>query len=249
MCPCQDITRDLPNAFQWGLRLHRLHLNRISFPKHLHLLHSSRNLVGLHLQEAFEPLHPSIEALTDALSGMDQLQSLSLHCSSTTNYVFPPSPPNQRVVLPALTRLLFGGIAKYLERFVVRIDAPRLRDIQVRVLDEPIFYLSGLGNFIDRIEIHKSHHEAHILASAHAISISLPQPGTPTCFKFTLFSEQLSNQQSVVFRIIPHFSAFFLNVEDLRISATQPKTQRSSREDSISSRSGDGQELSIHSQG
>ena len=216
----------LPSAFRWAPRLRRLHLTRIAFPALLRLLYSSRNLVDIHLHNPLD--HFSIEVLTDAMSGLAQLRSISLHFSSTTSYVFPPSPPSQRAVLPALTRLLFRGMAEYLERLILKIDAPCLGDIQATVIDKSIFCLARLGDFIDRIEMHKSHHHARILTSEHAISISLTQPGAPTCFKLRLFSEQLSEQQRVMFRIIPHFSAFFLNVEELCISATRPSNQKDS---------------------
>jgi hypothetical protein len=61
----------LPSSFQWGPRLRRLHLTRVAIPALLQLLYSSTNLVDLQLHEALN--HPSIEALTGALSGMAQL--------------------------------------------------------------------------------------------------------------------------------------------------------------------------------
>ena len=216
----------LPSTFRWGPRLRTLRSTRVAFPVFPQLLSPSQNLVDLHLHNPLD--HFSIEVLTDALSGLAQLRSMSLHFSSTTSYVFPPSPPSQRVVLSTLTRLLFRGMAEYLERLVLEIDAPRLGDIQVTVVDKSVFCLARLGDFIDRIEMRKSYHHARILGSENAVSISLMQPGALTCFKLQLFSEQLSEQQRVMFRIIPHFSAFYLNVEDLCISATRPSSQKHS---------------------
>jgi hypothetical protein len=216
----------LPSTFLWGPRLRRLHLTRIASPALLQLLHSSRNLVDLQLHEALN--HFSTEVLTDALSGMARLRSLSLHIPSTTNYVSPSSPPAQCVVLPALAHLKFRGISDFLEGLVPRIDAPRLRDIQVTVVDEFIFYLSRLRKFIDRIEMDKSLHQAHILSSERAIAISLTRPVVPMCFNFRLFSELSSEQLSAEFRSLPHFPAFFLDVKDLSISATRPSSQRDS---------------------
>ena len=216
----------LPNSFQCGPQLRRLHLTRISFPTLLRLLYSSRNLVDLRLHEALNSWYFTMEELTDALSGMAQLQSLSLHFPPNTDYISPPPPPYRRVVLPALTRLSFRGPAKYLERLVLRIDAPRLGDIQVTLFDKSVIDLSRLGEFIDRIGMHMSYHQAHILSSEHAISITLMRPGAPTYLKLRLLGEQ-SEQLSVVFRILPHFSAYFLNVEDLHIglSTVRPSNQ------------------------
>ena len=219
----------LPSTFLWGPRLRRLHLTRIGIPGILRLLYYSRNLVDLQLHEALN--HCSIEILTDALSGMAQLRSLSHHVSSTIDHVFPPTPPDHRVVLPALTRLDFRGIAKYLECLVHMLDTPRLADIQIALLDIYFFNLSSLGEFIDRIGMHKSHHQARILSSDHEISISLTQrqPEAPTCLKLRLFSTILGEQLSVMSRICLHFSPFLLNVEDLRISAARPSSQGDSR--------------------
>jgi hypothetical protein len=213
----------LPSSFLWGPRLRRLHLARITSPALLQLLHSSRNLVDLQLHDVLN--HFSTEVLTDALSGMAQLRSLFLHVPFMTNYVSPSSPPAQRAVLPALTHLKFRGISEYLERLAPTIDAPRLRDIRVTVVDKVIFYLPRLSKFIDRIEMDKSLHQGHIISSGRAITISLTQPEAPTYFKFRLLSSLPSERLSTMFRTLPHFSTFFLHVKDLRISATRPSSQ------------------------
>ena len=214
----------LPSSFRWGPCLRRLHLTRIALPAIIHLLYSSTNLVDLQLREALDPQYLSMDVLANALSGMAQLRSLSLHFPSITHSLFlSSSRPNQRFILPALTRLDFRGISESLERLVLRIDAPRLRDIQVALVDKFTFFLSTLGNFIDRIEMHKSPHQASILSSEHSITISLTRPGVPTCFKLQLLSQLLSEQLSAVIQILLH-SAYLLNVEDLRISATRPPT-------------------------
>ena len=220
-----SVSLDLPSSFRWGPRLRRLHLNRISSPALFQLLHSSKNLVDLQLHGALNPRYLSMEVLTNALSEMAQLRSLSLHFPSITGSVFPPSPPNQRVVLPALVHLDFRGISEYLERLVLRIDTPRLRDIQVTMVDEPFLYLSTLVDYTDRIDMHKSPYQARILSSEHAITISLTRLGAKTCVKLRLISELLSYQLSVVTQIFLR-SAYLLNVEDLCISITRPPSQK-----------------------
>jgi hypothetical protein len=221
----------LPSTFQWGPRLRRLHLTSLAFPTLLQLLHSSRNLVDLQLHEVLNPSHFSPEALTSVLSGMAQLQSLSLHFLSTArwpHYRAPPPPSGERVVLPVLNRFKFRGNAQYLEGLVSRIDAPRLGDIEVTFFSGNIFKLPEFIVFIDRIEMHKSHRRAHILSSERAISISLIQPGAPTCLTFQLFCEALSDQLLSMARICNHFSSFLLNVEDLRITAMRQSRQEDS---------------------
>ncbi|KAH9171662.1 hypothetical protein EDB89DRAFT_1970291, partial [Lactarius sanguifluus] len=156
---------------------------------------------------------------------MAQLRSLSLHFPSTANSLATTPQSGKHVVLPSLTRLNFRGTAEYLEVLVARIDAPCLRDIEVTFFDKLIVEVSKLGKFIDRIEIHKSHRQAHILFSERAISISLIQPGTPTCLKLQLFCEPLSEQLLFMTRVCNHLSASLFNVEGLRISTTRPPGQ------------------------
>ena len=219
--PRNSVPLTLPRAFRWGTRLRCLKLTRIIVPLLLQLLYSSRNLVDLQLHEVFDPQKISPEVLTNTLSRMTQLRSLSLHIPFTTDRNGISPRPRKRVVLPALTSLNFRGNTKYLEDLVARIDAPRLRGIKVTFLNESIFDLSKLTKFIDQIEMHKSHRRADILLSERDISISLTQPGSPTNIKLQVL-KQLSDSELLysMDRICQYFSAVFSNVEDLRISAT-----------------------------
>ena len=212
----------MPSAFWWGPGLRRLCSTRIAFPSLLQLLHSSRNLVDLQLHEAFNPWDFLPEALTNALSGMARLRSFSLYFLSTDNYITLPSPHKERVSLPALTHLDFRGIHIYLEDLVAGIDAPRLGDIEVTFFNESVYYLPKLREFIDRIDMHNSHSQANIISSERAISISLAQPGTPTCLKLQLICDSLSAQLLAMARICNFLSACLFNVKDLRIFATRP---------------------------
>ncbi|KAH9020824.1 hypothetical protein EDB84DRAFT_1581002 [Lactarius hengduanensis] len=218
----------LSSVFLWCQRLRCLHLTRtaFNFPALLQLLYRSRDLVDLQLHEVLNPLHFSPEVLTNVLSGMAQLRSLSLHFTSTANnaILLPESSGwGSRAVLPVLTRLNFRGTFQYLERLVPRIDAPRLEDIELAFLNKNIIGFPKLREFVNRIETHKSHRRAHILSSERAISISLIQPGAPACFKLQFFcGKQLSEQLLFMTRVCDHLSATLFNVEDLHISTTRP---------------------------
>ncbi len=212
----------LPSTFRWGPRLRSLHLTRITFPAPLQLLFSSRNLVDLQLHEVLCPWYFSPEALTNALSVMAQLRSLSFHFLSSANCINVPPLSGKRVVLPALTRLDFRGFDAYLGCLVARIDAPLLGDIEITYFDDPISDVPKLCGFIDRIEMQKSHRQAYILSSERAISISLTQRGTPTRLKLQVFRKLLSEPLLSVAQIYGHFSAFLFGVEDLRVNATRP---------------------------
>jgi hypothetical protein len=228
LLPQDNVPLSLPRAFRWGSRLRRLHTTRIFIPSLLRLLHSSRNLVDLQLHGVLNPWRFSAEALTNTLSGMSRLQSLSLHFLSIDYYLVPPLLPGERVVLSVLNRLNFRGFAEYLDDFVARIDTPRLRDIEVTFTNKIVFDLSKLSGFIDRIGMHNFNRRAHILHPGHAISISLIQPGAPTSLKLRLvFREPIAEQLLFLGRGCSPFSTF--NVEDLRISASRPSSLDDSR--------------------
>ena len=223
------LQQTLPNnAFGWGPRLRSLHLTRIAYVGLPQLLYSSRKIVDLQLHEVLSPWLLSPESLTDALSGMALLQSLSLHFLPTTNHIGRHLPYGERVVLPSLTRLNFRGIAVYLEDLVSGIDAPHLSDIEITFFNESVSDFSKLCEFIDRIQIHKSPRRANISFSEYALSISLIQPGAPTFLKFQLFCEPLALQVSFMARICGHFP-FLFNVEELYICATRQSRPDDSR--------------------
>ncbi|KAI9451044.1 hypothetical protein BJY52DRAFT_1419288 [Lactarius psammicola] len=223
-----SMLQTLPSAFRWGPRLRSLHSTRIAFPELLQLLHSSRNLVDLQLHEVINPWHLSPEALTDALSGVPQLQSLSLHLLSTADYIAldlaPPPLPGGRVVLPVLTRLDFRGSAQYLEGLLTRIDSPCLQvwDIKVTLFNEFIFDPSKLSEFINRIGLQKSHLRADILSSERAISISFTRPEAPSRLELQVSFKTSALQLEHMVQICKGLSTFLRGVEHLRISATQP---------------------------
>jgi hypothetical protein len=80
---------------------------------------------------------------------------------------------------------------------------------------------SKLPTFIDRTGMPKSHRRADILVSDHSISISLTQPGDPTCLKFQLSCMPLSDHLPFMAQICAQFSTFLFNVEDLLINLTR----------------------------
>ena len=216
----------LPRTFWWRPRLSCLHLTRIAFPAFLPLLYTSGNLVDLQLHEVPGPWPIPVDQFVRVLSGMAQLRTLSLHLLSTADAFSSSSDsslklPRKRVILRVLNRLSFRGTTKYLEDMVEIIDAPRLGDIEIASSDDTIFDLSNLSQLIDRVELHRSHHRAHISSSEGDISISFIQTGAPTCFVLKLLCNSLWAQLSSMSRIRAHFPALVLNVEDLRIDVTR----------------------------
>jgi hypothetical protein len=207
----------LPNTFRWGERLHTLHVTRIAIPALPQLLSSSTALVDLHLHNIPMAGYFSPQVFANALSGASHIQTLSLHFLSfppRRNYVGLP-PPGHRIVLPALTCFKYRGISKYLDSFVARVDAPRLRDLDITFFSQPTMDALQLGQFIERIGMQTSFAEADIQATANAISISSGNSGTSTRLRLQISCEQLDWQVSSMAQICDQFSPFLIGVKHL----------------------------------
>ena len=217
----------LPSAFWWGHRLRTLHSTRIAFPTLPQLLLPSQDLVDIQLNEIPGVGYFSPEAFANALCGMTQLQTLSLHFLSSTprrNYLSLPPPPGDRVVLPALAHFKYRGTSKYLDSLVARIDTPHLGDIDITFFSQPTLDASQLGLFINRIEMWRSPLRAGILSSGGAISVPFTQPGTITRFALQISCEQLDWQLFSISQICGQFSSFLFSVEDLTIMTAGPSS-------------------------
>ena len=222
----------LPITFRWGQGLRRLHSTGIELPALLLPLYSKFpiNLIDLQLHEAFLPLQISPLTLKFLLGKATQLRSLSLHFRYTTNYDFSLPPYGERTVLPALTRLNYRGRITYLERFVARIDAPCLEDVEITSFDDPILIHSKLIGLIDWMETHKSRRGAHHFSSDPTVLIS-PQkgPGAFTRLNLQSLSKPSLMQISSMTQISLDFSPFLRN-NDLHIRMTQPSDSSHSGE-------------------
>ncbi len=220
-----NVQLTLPSAFRWGPRLRTLHSTRIAFPSLPQLLSPSQDLVDLQLHEIPSDGYFYPEAFADALSGMTQLQTLSLHFLSLPprrNYLGLPPPSGERSVLPALTCLKYRGTSKYLDNLVARIDAPHLGDIDITFFNQPTMDASQFGRLIDRIEMLRSQFRADVLTSERAISISFTQPNAPTRLELRISCEQFDWQLSSMAQICNYFSPFLFRVEVLGIKTAQP---------------------------
>ena len=214
----------LPSAFRWGVRLRTLHLTRVAIPILPELLSPSTGLVDLRLHKIPKIGYFSPDAFATALSKMTHLRLLSLHFLSFTlprNYHDFPPQSGERVALLSLTSLKYRGTSEYLDSFVARIDAPRLRDIDIRFFSQPTMVAFQLSRFINRIEMLKSHRQANILSSENAISISFTQPEAPLRLELQISCKLLARQLSCMAQICIKLSSFLRGVEDLCISVTR----------------------------
>jgi hypothetical protein len=219
-----NIQLTFPSTFRWGPRLRTLHSTRIIFPSFPQLLAPSQGLVELQLHEISKAGYFSPEAFANALSGMTQLRSLSLHFFSLPtrrNYLGLPPQSEERVVLSALTFFKYRGTSKYLDTLVARIDAPRLQDFDITFFSQPTMDALQLGRFIRRIEMQRSFTQAVVQISAQDISISLTDLNTSTPLRLRISCKQLDWQLSSMAQVCDQFSPFLFHAVRARIDTTQ----------------------------
>ncbi|KAH9178374.1 hypothetical protein EDB89DRAFT_1170790 [Lactarius sanguifluus] len=224
------------SAFWWGHRLRILHSTRIAIPSLPQLLLPSQNLVDLQLHDIPRAGYFSPEAFANALCGMTQLETLSLHFLSLPprrNYIGLPPPPGDHVVLPALTRFKYRGISKYLDNLVARIDAPRLEEIDITFFNQPTLDASQLGLFINRTETWEPPLRARIISSEDAISISITftQPVAFEQLSLQISCERLDWQLSSITQICDHFPSSLSSVEDLGFETIGPSNASDDTDD------------------
>ena len=221
-----NVQRTLPSTFLWGPRLRTLHSTGIAFPSLPPPLLPCQDLVDIQLHEIPSAGYFSPEAFANALSGTNQVRSLSLHFLSLPprrNFIYFPPALGERIVLTALTILEYRGTSKYLDSFVARIEAPRLRDIEITLFSQPTMDASQLGRFIERTEIHTSLIQADVVTSAHAVSISFADlnTSTPPSLRLQISCKQLDWQLSCMAQVCDQFSPFLSLVEELSINTSQ----------------------------
>ena len=220
-----NVQLSFPNSFHLGPRLRTLTLIRTAIPSFPRLLSPSRFLVDIQLHGIPITGYFSPEAFVNALSGTTQVRSLSLHFSSLPprrNYFGLPPESGERIVLPALTCLKYRGTSKYLDRFVARIDAPCLSDIDITFFYQPTIDTSQLGRFIERVEMHTSLIQVDVETSVHAISISFTDSSASTPLRLQISCKQLDWQLFCMAQVCAQISPFLSPVVILGISTAQP---------------------------
>jgi len=141
----------LPSTFS-ARNLRNLVLQGVGFPTEMPLFTYLTTLVTLTLTRIparyyFHPGH-----LVTQLQGLLHLEELSIGFAvpiplpSTEGELLPA--PMPQVTLPTLKRLMFRGVAVYLENLVAQINAPLLEQLTVTLFFELAFTLVALTQFI-----------------------------------------------------------------------------------------------------
>jgi hypothetical protein len=229
-----DLKLTLPSTFKWGPRLRTLHSTRIAIPTLPQILSPPTSLVDLQLHEIPKLGCFSPDAFANALLGAVHLKTLSLHFLSLPprrNYLSFPLPSGPRVVLPALTSFKYRGTSKYLDSLVAKIDAPRLKDIDITFSSQPTMDASQLGRFIERTDMQISLLQADIESSAHAISISFTDSSASTPLRLQILCKPLDWQLSSMAQICDQCSPFLFRFNNFGINTTQSSSGRDDIDD------------------
>ena len=147
----EEMSLALPSTFL-AQNLRHVDLQGVGFPTQLPLFTYFTTLVTLTLTRIpasyyFHPGH-----LVSQLQGLLHLEELSIGFAvpiplpSTERELLPP--PMLRVTLPTLRRLMFRGVAVYLEDLVAQINTPLLEELVITLFFEFAFTLASLTQFI-----------------------------------------------------------------------------------------------------
>jgi hypothetical protein len=174
----RNIKVTLPDTFLGGStpRLQTLSMRGISFPALPKLLLSASHLVRLGLLDIPNSGYISPEAIAACLSTLNNLEQLDITFNSPRSRpdrATQRPPPLTRSILPALTHFAFKGVSEYLEDLVARIDAPRLRTVNITFFNRLIFDVLQLSQFISRVEALKVLDQARISFLHTSIDITV----------------------------------------------------------------------------
>jgi len=146
----EDISLVLPSTFR-APNLRYLELQGVDFPTALPLVPYFTTLVTLTLTRIPAPYYFHPGQLVTQLQSLLHLEELSIGFAvpiplpSTETELLPA--PLPRVTLPTLKRLMFRGVAVYLENLVAQINTPLLERLVVTLFFEVAFTLVSLKQF------------------------------------------------------------------------------------------------------
>jgi len=220
----------LPSEFLGGStpQLRHIDLDGTPFPALPRLLSSATNLIFLRLYEIPITGYFSPEALVAGLDATPKLKSFEIcfshpHPTSASQGSDSPRTYSQpRAALTALTDFQFRGDSEYLEDLVARIDAPNVEQSNITLLDERMFELPRLAQFVDRTEgLKSSSYRTSIWLWERGFSIThyfghAPCGGT---FRLQIPCHGLARQMSLLTRTCRQLSLLASRVERLDVEA------------------------------
>jgi hypothetical protein len=157
-------------------RLRFLNLYDIPYPGLPKLLVSATHLTELHLTRIPHSGYIPPEAMVACLSTLTSLEVLSLGFESPLprpDWESRRLPPPTHAVLPMLEDFWFKGVGEYVEYFVVRIDAPRLRRLDVTFFNDIVFDTPQLTQFISHTPLLEAFDVANVTLWDDTASVTL----------------------------------------------------------------------------
>ena len=154
-------------------------LDLASFPLPVlpELLLSATNLVLLRYDDVPRYGYISPQAMVTALSGLTQLESLSLTFKSPS-YSYPgrsiqTTPLHARTLLPALTYLRFQCDAEYMEDLVAQIETPMLQSLMATIFRLEGLEVPQLSKFVRRADKLLLLNQAEVTFRNYKISLNI----------------------------------------------------------------------------
>jgi hypothetical protein len=168
----------LPDTFLGGSapRLRTLRLTGIPFPALSRLLSSAPHLVYLSLWDVPHSGYISPDEMVTALAALKNLGEFYLGFRSPLSrpdIAYRRPPLQTRLVIPALSTLVFKGVSEYFEDLVAQIDAPLLNKVETTFFNQLIFANPQLAQFFLRTNELKSPYRADVSFHGHFVRVRL----------------------------------------------------------------------------
>jgi len=221
-----DVAPVLADSFLDGSAPHlrELSLGGVPFPSMPKLLLSANGIVTLSLENIPGSGYIPPDAMATALTVMTRLETFRIglcsvrsHFDLAGRHLPPPTP----FVLPALTKLTFGGVYKYLEDLLARIDAPLLYDLQVAFYMDLNFDVPQLHRFIANAKAFKAYAHAELLLSAQLIELNFYYKtrvvAHPPLFELRINCGELDSQLPPLVQICSSSFPLISALEELQI--------------------------------
>ena len=199
-------------------QLRFLFFHRIPYPGLPKLLLSATHLTQLYLDDIPHSGYISPEAMVACLSTLTSLELLSLKLESPpprTDRESRRLPPLTRIVLPVIKHFTFKGVVEYLEYLVARIDAPRLRFLDITFFNDIVFDAPQLARFIGHAPMLEAFDKAEIGLDDGTASIELSSSKLDAHIKVRISCRELDWQLSFLEQVCTSSLPPLSTLEDL----------------------------------
>jgi hypothetical protein len=207
-------------------RLRSLQLDQIPYPGLPKLLLSATHLTNLHLERIPHSGYIPPEAMVACLSTLTSLERLELMFRfprPLPNQESQRPPPSIRTSLPVLDHFTFIGSGEYLEVLVAPIDAPRLRDLDIRFFSDIVFVTPQFTRFISRTPVLEAFDTAEVDVWDDTASVELSSAYAR--LNVSISCRELDWQLSFLEQVCTSFLPTLSTLQDLHMKSRLPWPQ------------------------